>query len=265
VVTLSPDSLTVTAGGQVESEVQVRNPGGAPDDYIVEVVGQAQSWAVVEPWAFSVPSGGTGVAHVTFHPAGGVSATVPFEIKVTAKTRPDAPVLVQGRLEPAPLPAPPAPAAPPEPPAPPPPATAAVSATLRPPSSSARASARYVLDLQNAGSTPVGLVLTASDPDGFLAFDIDPAELMLAPGVEPAAIRVRARKHVYLRERVRPFQVHVAPDGQRSFGVPGTFVQERYVPLLLLPFAGAALLVVGVASLIIVVVIVVIFYFAFLK
>jgi Domain of unknown function (DUF4234) len=122
VVTLSQTALSVTAGSDVEGEVQIQNPGGVADDYIVEVVGEARPWTLVEPWTLSVPAGATGAAHIIFRPdETSTGGSVPFEVKVTAKTLPDAPVVVAGRVEVAPRPAPPQPQPQPTLPASPPP------------------------------------------------------------------------------------------------------------------------------------------------
>jgi Domain of unknown function (DUF4234) len=130
VLTLSQATLSVTAGSEVQGEVQIENPGGVGDDYVVEVGGEARPWASVEPWTVSVPAGETGAARVIFRPVDtSPGGSVPFEVKVTAKTLPAAPVVVAGRVEVAPRPAPPQPQPLPPPPLPPP-AIPAVSKPL---------------------------------------------------------------------------------------------------------------------------------------
>ena len=236
-VALSQTSPTVTAGGSASLELRVQNPGAAAEEYILEVGGTVGTWSTVEPFSLSLAPGASGASLVTFRPDSSTPAgAMPFEITVSSQSPGGARVSVQGVLGIAAISAAPA-----------------LAGALSPSEARGRTSAEHTLTLANHTDMPVTATLSAGDPEGFLAFDVDPTTVTVGPAGEIAArVRVRARKRSFLRrERRRHFQLLVVPEATSSFAVEGVFVQQRYVPLLLMPLAGVMLLVVVFASLVV--------------
>ena len=240
VVAVAPSSLSVGAGGEISCELRLQNAGAAADDYVFEIAGQAAGFATLDPAGLSLAPGTAGTARVTFRPAGTApAAALPFQVVVHSRQLAGQSVSAEGMLIVA------APVSVPT-----------LSAELNPRTSRGRTSAEHVVSLANPGSGPAAVTLSASDRDGFLAFEIEPPRLVLAPGaVGSAEVRLRGRKRSLFRgERSRPFQLLVAPEGKPSFTLDGTFVQQRYVPLILMPFASLLLVILVIAALLVILV-----------
>jgi hypothetical protein len=236
-LSLSATALSVQAGGEVSCELRIQNPGQTGDAYVLEPAGQAASWASVQPSMLSIAPGTAGTARLTFRPdASAPTGALPFEVRVRATQLPAQPVSAQGVLEIA-SPAP----------------QDALSAGLSPQVSRGRTSADHTLSLANSLGVPVSATVSASDPDGFLAFDVEPPTLSLPPGaVSSVNVGLRARKRMFFRkEKPHPFQVLVVPEGGSPVSLGGTFVQERYVPLILMPVAGLFLVILAIAGLLV--------------
>jgi hypothetical protein len=137
-----------------------------------------------------------------------------------------------------------------------------IAARLTPRTSEGRRSAEHVLSIENRGGGPFDATVAASDREGFLAFEVQPATLSApAGGSAVAAIRVRPRKRIFLSgAKPRPFQLLVSPPGAAPFAIDGTMIQERFIPLWLMPFTGLALLLIALAVLLVLLVIGILVY-----
>ena len=134
-----------------------------------------------------------------------------------------------------------------------PPAAASLLVELQPPYARAKVSATCLVKLTNPAGAPVRVRLSASDPEGFLTFDLEPPDLTVEPSATASSelrVRVRRRRYV-LGDRSRPFEVLAVPEAGAAVGVGGTFVQRRYLPLLLIPVAGFLGIVVTIAALLV--------------
>src|SRR5207253_201876 len=60
--TLASKAVTVTPGGEAVSEVRIRNSGTVVDQFTLEVLGDASSWAIVEPAVIPLFPGAEAVA-----------------------------------------------------------------------------------------------------------------------------------------------------------------------------------------------------------
>ena len=203
-VSLSESSLTSEPGGTASCQVDVENPGETPGDYTVAVDGRAAQWASLEPTTLSLAPGGRGSATLTFQlgtdaPAG----AAPFEVEVASKDAAVPPTLVPGMLE---VTAP----------------TPALSGQLQPAVSKGHDAADLVLFLQNPTRTPLTASLSARDPAGVLAFDIEPETVIVPPGTGgSASLHLQAHKRSFVRGRKLPFEVLVAPEGGTTTKVEG--------------------------------------------
>ena len=245
VLALMPELVGAKPGGEAACEVRVSNPGAA-GEFAVEVLGPASTLAAVEPRILSLPEGGSASVRVTFTlPPASPAGALPFELRVVSSGDPGVGSAVAGTLE----------VAAPE-------AQPALAAELQPPTCEGRMSARAIVALRNPSSTPARARLGARDPEGFLAFDIDPDELTVEPnGAASAELHVRARRRRLVRgARHRPFEVLVVPAGGAPVSVTGAFLQKRYLPLVLVPVAGVMALVVGLAALLVLLIIVLILW-----
>jgi hypothetical protein len=249
-VELTPELLTVAPGGEGVCDLRVETSGAA-DDYSVAVGGPLATWASVVPAEVSAVAGVPGVARVLVRvPAAAAPGTMPFEVTAVSQRDPALRASATGMLEVK------APEAPPP-----------LVATLEPAVAEGRVSARGVVSVSNPASAPVQVRLSATESEGFLAFDIDPSELRIDPGgTASAEVRIRARRRSFVRgERSRRYQLLVVPEGRSTVGIDGTFVQRRYLPLVLVPVAGLLLVVVAVAALIVLAIIIAILYFWLVK
>jgi hypothetical protein len=255
VVALAPNSVSIAQGGETDCEVRVQNQGQVADEYTLELAGQGTAFASLDPAQLSLQPGASGTARVTFHADASASpGPLPFQVVVRSTLLPDQPIFADGLLTiaaPAPAPAPV--------PAPPP------SVELSPSTSEGRTSAEHVVTVTNPGGEQITATLTASDPDGSLWFDIEPQKLVVGPGeAQSARVRLRTRDRIFWSgERRRPFQLSAEVAGIPPLTIEGAFVQQRFVPVLLMPVASLFLLVLFAAVLLILVVIAVILYVVF--
>jgi hypothetical protein len=245
-VRLTPDLLTVIPGGEGVSDLRIENVGTA-DEYSIEVEGPMASWASVVPAQLAAAAGASGAVRVIFRlPSAAATGTMPFEVTVVSRRDPDVRASAPGMLEIS------------VPESPPP-----LSAGLEPTISRGRVSARCLVSVRNPASAPVHVKLSVSEAEGFLAFDIDPSEMRVDPGgTATADLRVRARRRLLVRgERPRLYQVLIVPEGGTAVSIDGTFVQKRYLPLVLVPVAGFMLITVTIATLIVLLIIVLVVYY----
>jgi hypothetical protein len=245
-VTLADAVVAVGAGDSATTDVLVQSTSDAVAEYVLEVEGHAAGWARIEPWTISLQPRATLTARLTLSPPPDVTGAYAFEVKVSSKLELGSFAVASGVLEVAPE-------TPPQ----------AFRAELQPPASEGRTSGQHVIALQNATDRQLAATFSASDPDGFLAFDIDPPSVSVPPAsIATARLRVRARKRSFLRgARQRPFQVLVVPEGAAPSAVGGVFVQRRYVPLLLVPVAGVMALFVLLATVIVVVIVIAVIWY----
>ena len=103
-----------------------------------------------------------------------------------------------------------------------------LSGHLQPAVAKGHVDADLVLFLQNPTRAPLTASLSARDPAGVLAFDIEPETVIVPPGTGGSvSLHLQAHKRSFIRGRKLPFEVLVAPEGGATTKVGGTFVQER--------------------------------------
>lgn len=232
---LSTNELTVAPGDQTTCTVQVRNTGSVVDEYTFEVVGQASSWATIDPPRLTLYPGTEGTATVRFAPPRltEVSAgQVPFGIRVASREDPTSTSVEEGVLNVQPF--------------------VDAFAELVPRTAHGRMRATYELAVDNRGNRRINAPLSTFDPDNVLQFRLEPPTLVVEPGTAAfAKVRVRPRNMFWRgHPQTKTFQVSAQPDGLPPLVADGALLQESLLPDWLPRAAMAAL---GVLALLLVV------------
>ena len=232
---LAEQVLTVEPGGETRCQVKVRNNGSVVDQYTLEVLGDAGSWAAAEPPLLSLFPGDEGSAQLRFFPprdASTAAGPVPFAVRAASKEDPGGSAVEEGTIEVRTF--------------------LDTFAELLPRTSRGRRSARHELAVDNRGNTRINAQLSALDPDELLSFALRPPAVVAEPGAAAfAEVVVRPRKR-FLRGPARtiPFQVSAETEGAPALIADGAMLQEAllpaWLPKALLGLAALALLL-GIA------------------
>jgi hypothetical protein len=229
---LDTDTVAVEPGSQVSCELKLRNTGTVVDQFTFTLRGNAAAWATVQPPTLSLFPDAEGTARITFQPlrtAEVQAGPVPFAVRVASREDPRGTAVVEGVVEVLPF--------------------AETTAELSPRTSHGRQMGRHNLAFDNRGNQAAVVRLSASDPDGLLAFQISPAVLEVPPGTAAfATIRVRARAPLWRGTPLTiPFQVTAAPDGGQPITVDGS-MQQQPVIAGWIPRTVAACLALGIMA-----------------
>ncbi len=203
IVTLDPLELSVEPGGQVRTEVTVRNPGTVVEGYRVEVLGETADqgppkWAQVFPPELRVYPKESGTAMIVFAPPSvgeAASGKFAFGVRVVSTVETERSAVAEGDLEVG--------------------RVFGLQATITPVTSSGRWRGYHLVKYTNWGNTPVRLRLKATDPDERLGFLLRPDVVDLPLGASAEArLTVRTRKPFLRGQQVRlPFEVVGEQDG----------------------------------------------------
>ncbi|MEU4569431.1 hypothetical protein [Micromonospora sp. NPDC023956] len=214
-VGLAETQLTVAPGDEVVCTVRVRNTASVVDQFTLDLVGDAEPWAEVEPRTMNLLPGTEEEARVTFRPPR--SATVPagdvdFGVRVRGRENPDGSVVEEGRVTVLPF--------------------VELAAELVPRTSRARRTGVHQLVVDNTGNTETTVEVLPTDPDLLLDFRVRPAAPVLRPGTATfVRLRVRPKKRFLLGpERNLPFQVAVTRPDTEPITSDGVLVQQALLP-----------------------------------
>jgi hypothetical protein len=233
--TLRPDRLPVAPGGEVQTEISVKNNGTVVDSFTLSVLGDAAQWAVCEPEAISLFPGQNGTAQIFVRPPFGSDVPygpVPFGVRVASTEDPPGSVVEEGVLDINPLPL--------------------VAVDLSPRTGRARGmrASRHRVAVDNQGNAPAVIELVGFDEADTVDVQVRPAELEVPPGSAAfAQVRVRARRRFWRGPGVtHTFQVIAHPvGGDAPVRSDGTLQQESVLPSWL-PKAIVATAVAAVAA-----------------
>ena len=236
-VSLAAASLSARAGDKVETEIRVENPGGVDDSYQFQVLGEAASWASVDPEDLSLAAGASGTVTLTFSPPASTTGVHPYEVRITSQQVPASPVSTVGLLEIV---------APTETPKPPPEART-LSAELAPQISKGRTVGEHELTVRNESDAAMTCQPSATEGQSDVALTFEPATVTIAPGQSATAqVRVSPQRMLLLgRERTHRFGVDVG----QGLKVAGAMVQQPRLSRGVLVAAAVAIIaaVVGIA------------------
>jgi len=233
--TLRPGRLPVAPGGEVQTEISVKNSGTVVDSFTLSVLGDAAHWAVCEPEAISLFPGQNGTAQIFVRPPLGSDVPygpVPFGVRVASTEDPPGSVVEEGVLDINPLPL--------------------VAVDLSPRTGRARGmrASRHRVAVDNQGNAPAIIELVGLDEADTVDVQVRPAELEVPPGSAAfAQVRVRARRRFWRGPGVtHTFQVIAHPvGGDAPIRSDGTLQQEAVLPSWL-PKAIVATAVAAVAA-----------------
>jgi hypothetical protein len=227
-----PDA-PVEPGGESAAGVRIRNAGSVVDQFDMDVVGEAASWARVEPTSVNLLPGEEGSARLLFTPPRSsrvVAGPVPFALRVMSREDTAGSMIEEAMVTIGPY--------------------QDTAAQLVPRTSTGRRVGRHQLALDNLGNNPELVSVSASDPDILLDLKVDPANVTVEPGTA-TFVRVRAKpKKRFLRgpNKSLPFEVLVSPETSDPVLLPGAMVQQSILPSWL--FKALALLLAIAAALV---------------
>ena len=233
VATIENVTLEVDPGGQVSSDVRVRNTGMVVDRIVLEVLGAAAGWAEIEPPQLNLLPGTDATARVTFRPprsAEVLAGDVDYAVRARSQEDPDGSVVEEGSVRVGEF--------------------DELTAELEPRTARGRRVAKFRLVVSNLGNHPVTTEISALDPDLLLNFRISPPTIVSQPGTSTfVKIRSAPRKR-FVRgpDTSLPFQAFVLPETEAPVTADGAMLQQQMMPKWLLPaiaavLAGAAVLV----------------------
>jgi hypothetical protein len=230
-VTFDRASLQVQPGQQESCQVLVHNTGAVVDRVLLDVLGEARSWASADPPELSLLPGTTATARLVFHPARSSSpraGEVPFALRVMSQEDPEGSAIVEGAVTLAPF--------------------TDIRAALVPKTSHARRRGRHRLIVENRGNAGADLELAASDEDNALEFRFRPDLVSAGPGTA-TFVKLRAeprQRFVKGPSRSLPFQALVLSSDAEPVTAEGAVLQRQIMPEWLLPLVGIAMVAAGV-------------------
>jgi hypothetical protein len=223
--TLSVPAVAVTPGEEAVTEIRVRNTGGVVDQVVLDVLGEAGSFATVEPNVLNLFPGAEGTATVRFRPpraARTPAGSAAYAVRVWSKEDPEGSTVEEGQVDVG--------------------AFVDTTAELLPRTSRGRRQGRHELAVDNRGNRSLQATISVVDPDELITARHE-TTLVVPPGsavFQTIVIRPRRR---FLRGPAKtiPFQVIVSGEGQPPVATDGAILQEQVLPKWLLPAALIAL------------------------
>jgi len=214
-VTLVTPAVAVEPGQTVSTEVRVRNTGTVVDELVLDVLGDAAGWAVVEPGSVSLFPGAEGSAKAIFSPprvATTPAGVIPFGLRARSREDPAGSAVEEGSVEVGAFQEP--------------------YAELVPRTSRGSSSGSHDLAVDNRGNARLSAEIEATDADRQLKFDVKPPAVVVEPGMAAfAKIRVSPAKRFWRGQpKTRPFQLYVKPEGGIPITLDGTLLQESVLP-----------------------------------
>ncbi|HKN95807.1 MAG TPA: hypothetical protein VJX10_01725, partial [Pseudonocardiaceae bacterium] len=233
VATIETVTLEVDPGAEVSSEVRIRNTGMVVDRVLLEVLGAAAEWAVIEPPQLNLLPGTDGVATVTFRPPRSsevLAGSVDYAVRARSQEDPAGSVVEEGSVTVTRF--------------------TELTAELEPRTAHGRRAANFRLVVSNLGNHPVTTEVSALDPDVLLNFRLKPPVVVALPGTS-TYVKLRAaprKRFVRGPDKSLPFQAFVLPESAEPVTVDGAVLQQQMMPKWLLP---AVALVVAAAAILV--------------
>jgi hypothetical protein len=203
------------------------------DHLVLDVLGDAASWAQVQPAELNLLPGADATVQVVFSPPRSsevLAGPVPFGVRVMSQEDPDGSAIEEGQVEVG--------------------AFAGIGAVLVPRTARGRRRAAYRLVVENQGNRATQAAVSVSDPDLLLGFHVRPDTLTTEPGTATIVRLIAAPKKRFLKgpDKSLPFQALIQADDCPPVTVDGAMLQRQTMPEWLLPAlaivtAAAAVLV----------------------
>lgn len=217
---LESRTVSVEPGNVATVRVKVQNTGQIVDEFVVDVLGDAASWASSTPPMVRLFPGQEEVVTVTFRPArdaGVRSGDVPFAVRVQPRQEPQGSTVEEGIVSVG--------------------AFVEAGAELVPKNSRGNRSGVHEVAVDNRGNASLQATLTASDLDKQLDFKFSPASLVVGAGTAGfSRLRVRPKQTFWRGQpKSHPFQVRVQPEGRPPINLDGTLIQGPLLSPWMLP------------------------------
>ncbi len=214
-VVMSRPTDPVPPGGEASSEVRIRNTGAVVDQFVLDLVGEAASWAHVEPATVNLLPGEEATARIVFQPPRTSRVTegpAAYALRVMSREDTAGSSVQEAVVEVGPF--------------------SEVVGEMLPRTSTGRRAGRHQVALDNMGNHPELVSIAASDPDLKLRFKIEPVNLTLEPGTA-TFVKVQARpKRTFWRgaNTTLPFEVAATPASAEPVRMPGAMLQQSLLP-----------------------------------
>jgi hypothetical protein len=230
----------VVPGQRATRGVWLRNTGAIVDQFELDIVGEASTWANVEPATVNLLPGEEQRAQIVFAPPRSSRVSegpVSFALRVMSREDTAGSAVHESIVDVAPY--------------------TQIAGELVPRTSTGSRTGRHELALDNLGNKPELVSVSASDQDRLLRLRVAPANPMLSPGTA-TFIRVQARpkrRFVSGPDKTIPFEVTATPSEGDSISLPATMVQTALLPkwffkaVVLAAVAAVALVVLWLAVL----------------
>ena len=220
IASLETKTLSVEPGGAASVRVRIQNTGQVVDEFKVDVLGDAGSWAAAAPPAVRLFPGMEEVVTITFRPPRDAqvrAGDIPFAVRVQSREDPQGSTVEEGTLAVG--------------------SFAEATAELVPRNSRGSRSGSHEVAVDNRGNAALQATLTAADQDKQLNFKFNPEALSVAPGTAGfARLRVRPRQTFWRGQpKSKAFQVRVQAEGRQPINLDGTLVQGPLLAPWMLP------------------------------
>jgi hypothetical protein len=215
IVKLPGDALQVVPGSEAAVKVTLRNTGTVVDQFTIEILGDAASWARVDPPTLSLFPGAEGTATVHFAPPRLPSVPagpVVFGLRAASREDPAGSAVEEGSITVA--------------------AFADTFAELLPRTSTGSRAATHNVAIDNRGNALLNATVTGADPDNLLHIGVQPPGVVVDPGTASfARVRVSPRKSFWRGQpKSRPFKLQVETPNAAPIVLDGTMVQHAILP-----------------------------------
>jgi hypothetical protein len=233
-VVMQSTEVPVEPGAESTVDVRIRNTGSIVDQFELDLVGDAATWAHVVPGSVNLMPGEESTAQIVFTPPRSSRVTeglVSFALRVMSREDTDGSAVQESVVAIAPY--------------------SQVVGEILPRTSSGSRVGRHELALDNLGNHPELVTVSAADPDLKLKFRIEPVNVTIEPGTA-VFVRIQARpRRRFLRgpNVTIPFTVTATPAGTEPVVLPAAMLQSSILPpwflkaLALLLAAALALVV----------------------
>jgi hypothetical protein len=234
-VSLETRSLAVEPGNVASVRVKIHNTGQIVDEFTIDVLGDAGSWATAAPPMVRLFPGTEEVVTVTFRPPRNAqtrAGDLPFAVRVQPREDPQGSTVEEGTLAVG--------------------SFAEATAELIPRNSRGSRSGVHEVAVDNRGNAQLLATLSGGDQDKQLDFRFTPASLPVTAGTAGfARLRVRPRQTFWRGQpKSKAFQVRVQPDGKPPITLDGTLVQGPLLAPWMVPAAiGVVALLIAVTVL----------------
>jgi hypothetical protein len=219
------EALAVEPGRTATTELTLVNTGTIVEQFTILLLGDVAPWTSSDPPVVSLFPGAQQTVTLQFAPPRTFdvpSGPVPFGVKVIPSNEPEESVTEEGVITVG--------------------GFTDVGAELVPRVATARLTGHQKLAVDSRSNVPLPVVVSAIDASDALKFRFRPQKLTTAPG-EARYVRVKIKpRRLFWKghPQHKPYQVQVAPEGERPLVLEGSLTQKPVFPKWFFPFLAIA-------------------------